>query len=971
MASHELTAAHREPKARLVIAGVQRKQFEEVMQNLILRRRASAVAVATLLLAAYSTPAHAADAPTAAAAVGAASIVGTVKNAGGVPIVGAHVTASGPETTIATTGTGGAFALVVRPGVYHVSVESGGFQPASLSDVAVVSGDRQPLAIVLSPTDLSSLQTIGRVTTAGRGSASAINTGAASSTYLSRQVFAERASPQMNDLLQTIPDVTVQHMGSQQDTSIIVGGLQPYETQMLIDGHPLALGQYGVWLSHLFPTYLIGGLETQSGPGNTTAFANIAVGGTVNILTPGFTNGPTAEFTTGIDTYSSQYSNVLVTGSQGKLQYVVAGGTAGSNGPYFKKQGCSILQDFASTANAAGSAGIVQFCGDMSGSLFTRGELLKLRYNFTPSTSLEVGFVGSFGGYLPAGAAWGNALGPTTVEACTVTNSSFCTNPANAGLIGKTITGYSWYPGTRITNTQQLFTAQFRTSIGDNTLLVRPYLGLIQPESYDGTQEGVYPSFFSPPGTTPSLGPGVPIPSNFSGNAFETASCPPGTAYSSSQINSPQNTIVSVNGQEECFQYPYAFYEQDKLYGTTFSFIHPFGENFLNLTYDFHGQSTFAYANALSNVTVPLSANRYSTLSLTGSLHPTRKLAIDFGLYHTTWTISGEQAKTDATGQPVLDSSGNAIVIGLFRSISRTDPHVALVLRGGRDDSYRLSWGTSETFPFVGDVSGSAAYQPFEQSAPLYTLGIFTEKSPNLKPESSAAWHLGADHRFRNGSILSVDLQYTTVHNVFQQLTLADNTTFHGQAGVLGTFLPINVATLHSEVAILKYAFQPQRGLGYSFSAAADRSMLSGIPASAYNANPGFPVNNVQLCGNGLFTPGLATCIPYLKAYGHLSYVWRRGTYAALGIEYEGKNNAYYQPPFAQLDLTVRHPLTHSVELQLSVTNVLNTNNFSNLPAPGLGVPVVAETSSGLGTYRSELIPTPPRTVRVQARMHT
>ncbi len=143
-------------------------------------------------------------------------------------------------------------------------MESGGFQPASLSDVAVVAGTSQPLAIVLGAADLSSLRTIGRVTTAARGSASAINTGAASSTYVTAQAFANLGNPQLNDVLQRVPDVTVQHMGSQQDTSIVVGGLQPYETQVLMDGHPLALGQYGVWLSHLFPTYLVGGMETAS-----------------------------------------------------------------------------------------------------------------------------------------------------------------------------------------------------------------------------------------------------------------------------------------------------------------------------------------------------------------------------------------------------------------------------------------------------------------------------------------------------------------------------------------------------------------------------------------------------------------------------------------------------------------------------------------------------------------------------------
>jgi outer membrane cobalamin receptor len=938
-------------------------------------RGALAAALVSFALLGSAVPAAAADsAPTA-------QLTGTVKSAAGSPVAGAHVTANGPAVASTVTDRTGAFTLNLVPGVYSISVEGGGFQPASLTDVAVVAGTSQPLTIVMTATDLSSLRTIGRVTTSGRAGASTINTGAASSTYVSGQVFANLGNPQVNDILQRIPDVTVQKMGSQQDTSIVVGGLQPYETQVLMDGHPLALGQYGVWLSHLFPSYLVGGIETQTGPGNTTPFANIAVGGTVNILTPGFTARPTAEFTTGIDSYSSQYSNLLATGSAGNLQYVVAAATAGSNGPYFKKKACAVTEDYADgAANSSNSVGIVQFCGDMSGSLYTKGELLKMRYNFTPSTSFEFGFVGSFGGYSPQGSAWGNALGPTLIEGCMSSFASgYCTNPADAGLIGKTITGYSWYPGTIVTNTQQIWTGQFRTSIGDNTLLVRPYLGAIQPESYDGTQEGGFPSFFSPPGTTSVLAPGQQIPPGFTdptaspptgANSWEQSFCPTGTIYSYSQLNSPKNTVVTAGNQELCFQYPYTFYEQDKLYGTTFSLIHPFGENFLEFTYDFHGQSTFAYANTPSNVTVPNSANRYSTFSLTGSVHPTQKLSVDFGLYNTTWTITGEKAEVDAMGNPVLNPDGSPVITGLFRSVNRTDPHIALVDRAGRDDSFRLAWGTSETFPFIGDVSGTAAYQPFAQSAPLYTLGIFTEKAPNLAPEFSQAWDLGFDHRFHSGGVLSMDLQDTTVHNVFQQLTLAENTTFNGNTGILGIFTPINVATLHSQVAILKYAYQPAFGLGYGFSAAADRSILSGIPNAAYNGNPGFPVNNVQLCGNGLFTPGLATCIPYLKAYGHVDYVWHGGSFASLGVDYEGKNNAYYQPPFAQLDLTARRPLTRTLELQVSVQNLLNTNNFSNLAAPGLGVPVVAENSTGLTRYSSDLIPTPPRTVRGQLRWH-
>jgi outer membrane receptor protein involved in Fe transport len=124
------------------------------------------------------------------------------------------------------------------------------------------------------------------------------------------------------------------------------------------------------------------------------------------------------------------------------------------------------------------------------------------------------------------------------------------------------------------------------------------------------------------------------------------------------------------------------------------------------------------------------------------------------------------------------------------------------------------------------------------------------------------------------------------------------------------------------------------------------------------------------MCGNGLFTPSLATCIPYLKAYGHIDYTWKSGTYAGLGIDYEGKNNSYYQPPFAQLDVVLRHPINNMLEVQLSVQNLLNTNAFSDLPAPNAGVPIVAETSSGQTSYASTLLPLPPRTLRLQLRAH-
>jgi hypothetical protein len=946
-------------------------------------RRLIVSAFVTFLCVPAAVSAATADAPIVAQAqpaapspVAGSSITGTLRTPAGAAVPGATVTASGPARVTAVTDASGAFTLTVPPGEYRVVVTKAGYATASTSDVVVAEGTSVPLTVVISEQNLTSLRTIGSVQAAGRGGAT-INTGAATQSYVSGQTFAQVANPQVNNVLQRIPDVVVQKLGTQQDTSIVVGGLQPYETQVLIDGHPIALGQYGVWLSQYFPSYLVGGVETQSGPGNTTPFANIAVGGTVNLQTVGFTKAPTFEFTTGVDTFGSQYSTAIATGSYKSLSYVAGVGTQGSNGYYFGKKECDVyVSDPAGTLNTSTSAGIVSFCDDFSGSLYTRGQLYKLRYDFTPTTSLDINFVGAYGGFSPQGSAWGQSDGATLVERCIPSEPLVCTNPADANLIGKTINGFYWFPGTNISSVQQLFSADFRTSLGTNTLLIRPYIGTISPETYDGTGEGGYPAYFGPAPGSPNypgpqtLAPGVQIPATGlpAPNAFETTSCPPGTIFSFNQINSPKNTINTVAGQEECYQYPYSTSEIDKLYGSTFSLVHPLGTGFVGLNYDYHGQSTFAYANAPANFTVPFSSTRYSTFSLTGQIKPIDPLAVDFGLYSTQWTAAGEQPLF-RNGVAVTDASGNAVFTGLQRSVTEGDPHVALTLRPNSSNSVRAAVGTSHSFPFIGDVSGPASIQPPAFSC---TAGLITEKNANLQPEQSVAYSAGADHRFGNRSVLSLDLQDTIVHDVFQQLTAQEDTP----AGVLCDYTPINVARLNAKLATLKYVYAPRSGFGFNFAVTADSSVLSGIPASAYNTLPSLPANGVQVCGNGSFTPGLATCDPYLKGYGQFTYTWGDGTYLALGADYEGKNNPYYQPPFAIADLAYRKPLNKNLDFNLSVENLFNTNSYNYLPAPNLGVPAVADyvptgtNTIQQGSYPTYLIPAVTRTMRVSLRYH-
>jgi len=942
----------------------------------------------TALVVAFAAVSSTAIAQTVPASATTATISGTVRSGGGAPIPGATVEISGPTNTTAITDANGRFSVGAVPGLYSITVRKSGFNSASLADLAITAGASSPLAVSLNPVDLSSLRTIGSVSSTSRSGGSSINTSAATSDFLSGTAFQDEAAPQINDVLQHLPDVTLEHMGDEPDTYIIVGGQQPYETQVLIDGHPLALGQNGAWSSTYFPSYLLGGAETQTGPGNTTPFANIAVGGTVNLLTPGFTQKPTAELNVGTDTFFSQYSNLLATDTIGKLAYVVDIGAGGLNGPYYESQHCDV--------NGPGAFAIIEYCGDSSGSLLTRGSDLKLRYNFTPQTSFEVGFVGAWGEFSPQGAAWGTDDGATTIVAC-LPGTQECTNPANSSLVGQTIHGYTWYPGSFVYNNQDLFDAQLRTAIGNNTLLVRPYIGSIEPEIVDGTQEGQYAQYFAPgsnypacivgaggvptnqpcyqaPGQTPGTQLSASGPAN--ANYFESQVCPVGSIYSYSQLNSPANTIVTKNGQEECFQYPYTTFENDKLYGTTFSFLHPMGDSSLNFTYDFHGQSTFAFVNAPTNITVPTSAVRYSTFSLTGDIHVAPKLSIDAGLYNTLWSIAGVQPLI-VGGVVQTDASGNTIPTGLGRHIAHFDPHIALIARPDSNTSVRAAWGTSATFPFAGQVSGNASYTPYSTSYPEDTDGSLAEKNPSLDPEVSTAYDLGLDHRFKNGSVFSADVDDTIIHNVFQDVVVNETVPQTSQCDpqpqqplcILAVSTFINAASLHTEMATLHYRYAPRTGFGFNLSASATRSIVTGIPLSALNANASLPANGQQICGEGA-SPAVATCIPYLKGYGQLTYVAKGGTYFGLGVDYEGKNNSYLQPPLAIVDFTFRRPVTKSLELLISAENLLNTNNYNNLPIPGGGVETVAGTSTGLTSYQQTLVPTPPRTIRAQLRLH-
>jgi len=837
------------------------------------------------------------------------SLIGSVHDAAGAPVAGAVIGVSGPVRRSTTTDASGRFALRELPaGYYAVSVVKAGFLPARSTNVAIFSGQDLSLQVRLVALSASSLQVIAHVVAGGNSS---INTGAAQTAFVPRSSLIDLANPQINDVVARIPGAGIERGSSSPNTSISLGGAQPYETQVLLDGHPLSGGRYGVWFSQFFSSFMLQGIQADTGPGNTTPFAASAIGGTANLLTPTFTSKPTFEFIDGADNYASQYSNALMTGSIGRLSYVLDAGYQGLNGQFFQHYGCVIKPQSFPALNTSAAAGIIQFCGDLSGPLATKGEIVKFKYDFSKSTSLETGFVGSQAGYDPQGTAYGQYGGMVTVLPCmTVGTSQQCSNPNDARFIGTQIPGYVFYPGSVVSNNQPIFDAQLRTTIGNNTLLVRPYLGSIS-RSINGSGESNYPDHYT-------------------------------------------------SGGVAVMQSPFSLLESDKLRGTTFSFVHPFGNNVVTANYDEHSDETFAYYGSPSAVNTPDTTSRFNTISLSGDFAATRTLTIRAAVYDTNWQLRGQQSGPIVAGKPTLVPSS--------RSVSRFDPHLAFVLQPRGNLSYRLAVGSSATYPFASQVSGIPFITPGSATAPYGTLD---NKNPLLDPETATSLDLGMDRRFHNDAILSFDLLGTNVRNVFETIvtpTAGPIDPVKGTPEYSAVLQPANVASLAARMLTATYRRTPALGLGYSLSGTLSSSIVNGVPASFYTSPTAYvqPANGQQQCSNG----GSEVCLPYLKGFLHVQYVAPDRTYYALDGDFEGKNNTYNQPPFTIFSATVRRPVTRTLDVQLSVQNLFDTNVFFGLPEYNLGVPQIGESSAGLGSIPTPLIPAAARTFRLQFRWH-
>ena len=957
-------------------------------------------AIVVLVVAVYAALA---TAPAMAATTGAIS--GSVHGTDGVAVAGADITVTGPVRASKSTDAKGAFVFNdLPPGLYAVQITKAGFAPTRDDNVAVFSGETETLAVTLQQSSFSSLQTIATVSTNAPGVAQ-INRSAAAINTISSSVFADQGAQQVTDVLNQTPGIFTTPYnpnngnpsnggspGSAQTPQI--RGALPYETESLIDGHPVSVGAAGTFSPNLINPFLLDNVEIVKGPGSMPAEINYAINGTVNYRTlePTPENKFSGEF--GVDKWGGVSTGFKVTGStkNHKIEYAAGYVTDGAPGALqnFRMQGSQILLDNGppggpyyvngqqlgmlapvgeglgpSAFNNYAGMGIVfqeplsGCCYSMDTGYHSTSELAKIIFNFSNTTSLKLSYLGgqSTVGNGDVNAYDTSQVGTTglpafTFEPCgtpgqaltcnpfTTTGTPYnCAAPTGPACGSSIPFDLSSFNGLGDTYEQQnLFQGEFRTTLGTTgTVLARYYTGSLNNFATEGTG-ALNATLLNAYGTVPLCPLGV---------AYDpaTASCANGAPPTNTTFNGQPVTFTTASEAN-------TFFTNDTMSGETLQLQEQLGQNTLTAAYDRSEQASSETAAEPSvgivvNSPVQGSKQTFQTLSLRGDISLQPKLLLNISDYQLNYvshySIDGGLTFNDA-------------------SHSYNEPRAAFTWQPNNNTSYRLSTGGSIAPPYISLVSsGGPSWSQIIGGVPAAGY-IQNANNGDVNAETAWGYDLGVSHRIARATSVSVDLYYTQLHNLF--LTSTSQVAL-GTPAAAGCPSAPGAPCIVSETGNLGQAryqgveFElnhvPLFGFGWKLQGSLQRAYTYNLPSSFYCSTPGagcaFNTNlavvpNVNFGGQATAISGAPNGIgsgrvPYASGYGELSWHGRYDQYYNAGLTYFGNNNVYNEPPFFVLSANVRLKLNdYGTHVQLSADNLTGAYNnpyagfFNGIPLP-------------------------------------
>jgi hypothetical protein len=941
----------------------------------ILRRVAPvalSLALALPSLLAFGSPAGAQGATTG-------SITGTVVSSDGAPVPGASVTLQGSTMPPTSSDGAGRFSFSnVPPGAYTIVLTKSGFAATQQQDVFVVAGSPTTVNAILTAASFSSLQQIGRVSSNSPGRAT-INTGPAAENIISSQIFADQGALQVVDVLNQTPGVVsnpqggAASRGSAQDTQI--RGALPYETESLIDGHPVSVGSDGSFSPTFLNPAMLQNIEIVKGPGSMPTEINYAIGGSVNYRTLEPTRTPRETLTIGGDGFGGVNTAFQATGSLPghKLDYAFAFATDGTPGPLVNDRfsGSSIPlaygdltqpyyingQQVVAGPYGAAASGTPQYsgvigqarlvapiytcCPTIDSGYVSRNELAKLRYNFSEQTALTISYLGGQEDFGQDGVQsdsvypiYGSNQGEVYFAPPAGYTGSVPAGRVIPAALTEDLDARTWQQ-------QNLVQAELHTTLGaTNTLLARFYSGYT--DSYTVSDAGTLDAPYS---WTENAWGGVPLCPV--GTLFGAGGCAPGGTGPG-----VAPTMTYFNGQPTTFTRATEadiISEQDYLQGESLQLDHVAGPNTYELAFDrsHHDSSAVGGLYPLS----PGSGQLFTTISGRAQLVLTSKLNASLSDYSVTYAshYTGDGGITwhDATH-------------------TVNEPRAALTFRASTDTALRFSAGGSIAPPYI-ELLSSPGSTPLANTPGHATL--YTENANNgqVSPETAFGYDLGFDQRLPRATSFSADIFETTLHNMFLPATFLIGTYTPppgnldaGNTEPLYESLTENLGQARFEGVELAFQRTPIAGLGFRLQGSLERAFTYNLPPGFYNTASGpyttnlgiIPFVNFQTSGTGYNALNTAR-IPYATGYGELNFRSRSGAYYSLGMTYFGSNNAFNVPAFTVFSGSIRYTLAKNTTLQVSASNLFGVNDSALYGAfNGIPVPLAngaAHVSGGVG----------------------
>lgn len=850
--------------------------------------------------------------PQTAYAADTGSVSGTVLASDGAPVSDAAVTLEGPQVQSTKTDAKGAFKFSnVLAGLYSLVVTKAGFSTARNDDVAVFIGQDDAINVVLAPVTFSSLRTIASVSTYNPGVAP-INRSTASISSISGTVFANQGQQQVTKVLNQTPGILTSPYNASNgnpsnggspasDQTPQIRGALPYETESLIDGHPVSVGSAGFYSPNLLNPWLLSDVELVKGPGSLPEEINYAVNGTVNYRTLEATATPKHSAMVGYDSWGGLSTGFKATGSTtnhkfgyavgyvtngapGPLknfsysasQLALAGGPPG--GPYFMN-GQQVAMIGSPVGLGAGSPKfapydgmgvsfvdpVVGCCYTMQTGYHANSELAKMVFNFSNNTSLTMSYLGGQdmygngdpGAYSSAQVA-NTGLPATYFSPCDPTSA---TAPLNCNPFASGAS-YSCPPSTPkgppacnsavpfdissvnglgYTWTQQnLFQGEFRTTLGSTgTVLARYYTGALNQYAVLGASGPQLKYTMNTFGTIPLCPTGTTFDPN--ANTLAGGTDPNGwlcLPAGGGAAVAPVNT--TFNGQKVTFttaNAPNTFFTNDGMNGETLEVQELLGQNTVTLAYDRSEQASAQTADEPS-VGITVFSPVKGSKQIFQTISARGNVMLNPKLLMNLGAYGVNYlSHYSIDGGKTFNDSSHSYFM----------PRAAFTWRANPDTSYRFSTGGSIAPPYITLISsGGPTWSQIIGGVPAAGW-IQNANSGDINAETAWSYDLGFDRRVQRSTGVSLDLYFTQLHNLF--LTETASVTGPAATGCPNQPCEVqktaNLGQARYEGVELTVNHAPALGLGWRLQGSFQRAFTYNLPTYFYCAGSTDPTTGV------------------------------------------------------------------------------------------------------------------------------